>query len=272
MRPVVAAAIGLAALLACAAPAGAQDRSAAKRAAVPDWHPYLFSSDGDVIAAGRAAVESGAGYNGVPSRAAGLVPDDARSGTGWLAAAVGVTRRIELDGTLLYGTSPAGSDGGNGFRVDDARLEARVLLVRATARLPVALSLAGGYQADTLLEHAATMGLDAGATFGRLNLTVNVRAAHYFHAGRDPVDLFVTAGAMVRATRVLRLGVEYVGEELESLVAGDDDGAPAGRHYVGPTAALFFARGHVRVSATGGALLTPGQQGPLARFAVAFIE
>jgi len=76
----------------------------------------------------------------------------------------------------------------------------------------------------------------------------------------------------VRATRVLRLGVEYVGEELGALVAGDDDGAPAGRHYVGPTAALFFLRGHLRVSATGGALLTPGQQGPLVRAALAWVE
>lgn len=262
------AAAALVALLCCAVatPAAAQDRDDGERA-VADWHPYLFSSDGDLIGARHAAVESGAGYNGVPSRDSGLAPDDAHSATGWLGAAVGLTRRIELDGTMLYG-----GDVGNGYRVDDARVEGRVLLVRPTAGAPVAVSLGGGYQSDVLLEHAATMSLAAAANLGRLNLTVNVRAAHYFHAGRDPVDLFVTAGAMVRATRVLRIGVEYVGEELEALVAGDDDGAPAGRHYVGPTAALFLLRGHLRVSATGGALLTPGQQGPLVRAALAWIE
>lgn len=263
MRAIVVALVALA----VASPAAAQDRGKSAERDVADWHPYLFSSDGALLAAGRAAVESGAGYNGVPSRASGLAPDDAHSATGWLGAAVGVGRRVELDGTMLYG-----GDVANGFVVDDVRLEARVALLRARAGQPVAVSLGGGYQADALLEHAATMSLDAGANFGRLNLTVNVRAAHYFHAGRDPVDLFVTAGAMVRATRVLRLGVEYVGEELEALVAGDEDGAPAGRHYVGPTAALFFLRGHLRVSATGGALLTPGQQGPLVRAALAWVE
>jgi hypothetical protein len=135
----------------------------------------------------------------------------------------------------------------------------------------VAISLGGGYRSDVLLDHAVTASLDASATFGRVNLTLNVRAAHYFYAGRDPVDLFVTAGAMVRATRVLRVGVEYVGEELEALVASDGDNAPAGRHYAGPTAALFFAGGHVRLSATAGAVLTPSQQGALMRGALAWI-
>ena len=254
MRAVIAALC----LVAVAAPAAAQDRRPAVAAApdVADWHPYLFSSDGDLLRARRAAVESGVG----------LAPDDARSATGWLSGAVGVARRIELDGTIFYAGDPS-----NGYRVDDMRLEARVALLTPRARLPIAISLGGGYQADALLEHAATASLDASATLGRLNLTVNVRAAHYFHAGRDPVDVFVTAGAMVRVTRLLRIGVEYVGEELEALAGGDDDHAPAGRHYVGPTAALFFAGGHLRLSATGGALLTPGQQGPLVRGALAWI-
>lgn len=263
MRAAAAALVLLGAL-----PASAQDRGpgAAAAADVADWHPYLFSSDGDLLRARHAAVESGVGFNGVPSRQAGLSPDDARSATGWLTGAVGIARRIELDGTIFYA-----GDVGNGYRIDDTRVEARVSLLTRSARMPLAVSFGGGYQADALLEHAATASLDASAIFGRVNLTLNVRAAHYFHAGRDPVDLFVTAGAMVRVTRLVRLGVEYVGEELESLVASDGDNAPAGRHYVGPTAALFLAHGHLRVSATGGALLTPGQQGPLARAALAWI-
>jgi hypothetical protein len=264
MRAVVAALC----LFAFAGRAAAQERRSAIAASadVADWHPYLFSSDGDLLRAGRAAVESGVGFNGVPSRDTGLAPDDARSATGWLSGAVGVARRIELDGTIFYAGDPS-----NGYRVDDTRLEARVALLTPRAHLPVAISLGGGYQADALLEHAATASLDASATLGRLNLTVNVRAAHYFHAGRDPVDVFVTAGAMVRVSRLVRIGAEYVGEELEALVGGDDDNAPAGRHYVGPTAALFWAGGHLRVSATAGALLTPGQQGPLVRAALAWI-
>lgn len=260
----------LAALVAIsvAQPAAAQDRRPGGDPApeLADWHPYVFSADGDLLRARGAAVESGVGYNGVPASGRGLAPDDARSASGWLAGAVGVGRGLELDGAFLYAGDP-----GNGYRFDQARLGARVELLRPRARLPIAIALGGGYQADALADHAAIATLDASCVLGRLNLTVNVRAAHYFAAGRDPIDLFVTAGAMVRTTRWLRLGLEYVGEELEALVADDGDHAPAGRHYVGPTAALFFAGGHLRLNATGGAVVTPGQLGPLVRGALAWV-
>jgi hypothetical protein len=230
----VAALVALAGIVAGAIPAAAQERGAVPR--------------------------DGAAWQPAPL-------DDARSAAGWIGAAVAATRRLELDGSVLRDI-----DVGDGCGIAGARVDARVLLVRPSARAPVAVSIGGGYEADAQLQRAATTSLDVAASFGRLSLTIDARAAHYFHPGRDPIDLSVTAGAMVRATRVLRVGIEYVGEDLEGLFAGDDDNAPGGRHYVGPTAALLLLRGHLRVSATGGALLTPGRQGPLVRAALAWIE
>jgi hypothetical protein len=230
-----------------------------------DWHPYLFSVDGRTIDRHSVALESGVGYNGITGSGGSLQPDDARRVTAWLSSAVGVTDRVELAGAFLFGDDPT-----NGFAFNQARLDVRVLALKPMPRLPIAISVGAGYQADALLEHAVTGVVAATATLGRVNLTLNVRAAHYFHPGRDPVDVFVTAGALVRATDWLRAGVEYVGEELEGATRDDNDGSPGGRHYVGPTVALSLV-GHLRVSATGGVVVAQRQVGPLARASLAWV-
>jgi hypothetical protein len=109
------------------------------------------------------------------------------------------------------------------------------------------------------------------AYLGRVNLTFDLRGAHYFAAGRDAVDIFVTAGALVRATQWLRVGAEYVGEELEGVLGTDADDSLGGRHYAGPTAVVYLARGRLRLNATGGAVLTRGQIGPLARGSLSYL-
>jgi hypothetical protein len=231
-----------------------------------DWHPYVFSVDGSTLGRRSVAVESGVGYNGVTGSGGGLSPDDARRVAAWVSGAVGIVDRVEIDGAFLFGDDPT-----NGFGFNQARVDLRVQVLEARPRFPVAVSLGAGYQADALLDNAVTGVAAATAYLGRVNLTLNVRAAHYFHAGRDPVDVFVTAGALVRATNWLRLGAEYVGEELEGAVSDDADHSPGGRHYVGPTAALFFAGAHLRINATSGAVITQGRAGPLIRGSLAYV-
>jgi hypothetical protein len=232
----------------------------AHNAKADDWHPYLFSIDGQTLAPKSVAMESGAGYNGVTGSGGGLQPDDARRVTAWVGAAVGVYQRVELDGNFQFGDDPT-----NGFAFNQARIDVRVQVLRPLARFPVAISIGAGYQADALLQNAVTGVVALTATLGRFDLTLNVRGAHYFHPGRDPIDIFITAGALVRATAWLRLGAEYVGEELE----GDDqDGG--GRHYAGPTAVLLFLHQKLRVSATGGAVVDNHQVGPLARASIGY--
>jgi hypothetical protein len=233
----------------------------AREARAQDFRPWQFSVDGTVQAPRSVTLESGAAYNGVTGGS--LTPEDARRAIGWIASTVGVTDRLQLSGALAYVDDPT-----RRFSVDQARVEALVQLLKARRGFPVALAIGGGYQADALLDHAVTGVVAASAYLGRLQLTLNVRVAHYFAAGRDPLDVFVTAGAMVKATGWLRVGAEYVGEELE---ADDGDGATGARHYVGPAAAVLLAGGRMRLSATAGAVITAGQTGPLARGSLAWL-
>lgn len=258
----------VAALLLLPAAARAQDRISTTPAlgVVGDWHPYVFSADGAVLAPRTATVEAGAGYNGVTGAGGGLQPDDARRVTGWISGTVGIVDRLQLGGTFVYGDDPT-----NGAGFNQARVDVQVAIVKPRLRFPVAVSIAAGYQADAVYDQAITGALLTTAYLGRVNLTLDVRGAHYFAAGRDAVDVFVTAGALVRATSWLRVGAEYVGEELEGVVGSDDDASPGGRHYVGPTAALYLARGRLRVNATGGAVLVRGQSGPLARGSISYL-
>jgi hypothetical protein len=231
-----------------------------------DFRPYLFSVDGEVLEPKRVAIESGAGYNGVTGAGGGLQPDDARRTQLWIAGYAGLAPRVELDGSFIFGDDPT-----TGFGFNQARLDLRVALLRHRSLFPVAISAAVGYQADALVNHALTGSVMATADLGRVQLTVNLRFAHYFAPGRDPIDIFVTAGALVRVTTWLRLGAEYVGEDLEGVDGDDSDNAPGGRHYVGPTVVGYFAHHRLRVNATGGAVLVAGQAGALARGSVAYV-
>jgi hypothetical protein len=73
--------------------------------------------------------------------------------------------------------------------------------------------------------------------FGRLRLGGSLHGEHVFVGGRDDVDVMVTMGASVRVAAPLRLGVEYVAQDLEGAV--DHEEAEGGvRHFIGPTAAV----------------------------------
>jgi hypothetical protein len=206
-----------------------------------DFRPYVFSVDGSV-------------------------PDDARRAEMWTAAAAVLAPRVELQGAFQFGEDPAA-----GLGLNQARVDLRVEILRPRAHFPVAIYAGAGYQADAIINHAVTGVVVATAYLGRLQLTTNVRLAHYVAPGRDPVDVSVTAGALVKATSWLRVGAEYVGEELEGVGGPDGDDAIGGRHYVGPTAVLFLAHSRLRINATGGAVMVPGQTGALVRGSLAYL-
>lgn len=74
------------------------------------------------------------------------------------------------------------------------------------------------------------------AETGRLRMAATVHGEHVFSPGRDGVDMMVQLGANVRVVDRFRLGVEYVGQDLEEAFRGE---AEAGaRHFVGPTASM----------------------------------
>lgn len=232
-----------------------------------DWHPYLFSSEGRTLRAATAAVESGFGYNGqLGSVTAGAQPEDSRQFTAWASGAVGIVDRVEAAGTVAFGNDP-----GTNFRLNQVRLDLRVQVLKPLKRFPVAITLGAGYTADSLLQHGASGTVAVSANFGRVDLTLNVRGSHYFHAGRDPLDVYVSLGALVRATPWLRAGAEYVGEELEALTSGDVEDTGTGRHYVGPTAVVNLWKDKLRLSAGAGPVFERGHTAPMARTSLGYV-
>jgi hypothetical protein len=225
-----------------------------------DWHPFVFSPDTSTLRGGEAAVEAGVGYNGLPDEKAALV-SSTRAIDAWIGADVALHDRVALGVNVGLADTPGQPAGLGNLRAD---LQVRVL--RPRTRLPLAITVGVGYQADPLLQSAITALVGFTSDLGPVVLNLDVRAAHYFHDGRDPVDLFVTFGVAARVGRFLRVGAEYVGEELEAL-AGDDaaDQTGTGRHYVGPMAALYLAGNRLRISATGGVVIASAQVGPVVR-------
>jgi hypothetical protein len=225
-----------------------------------DWHPFVFSPDTSTLRGGEAAVEAGAGYNGLPDDKAALTASTRRIDA-WIGAEVALHDRVALSANIGLSDVP-GQPAGLG----DLRADVLVRVLRPRTRLPLAITLGMGYQADPLLQSAITGLIGFTSDLGRVVINLDVRAAHYFHDGRDPVDVFLTFGVAARVGRILRLGVEYVGEELEAISGGDDaDDTVTGRHYVGPMAALYLAGGRLRISATGGVVLANREVGPVVR-------
>jgi hypothetical protein len=70
----------------------------------------------------------------------------------------------------------------------------------------------------------------------RLRIATTVHGEHVFWPGRDPLDVMAEVGASYRVIDPLRIGVEYVGQDLEeSFSPGAEGGA---RHFLGPIASM----------------------------------
>jgi hypothetical protein len=68
---------------------------------------------------------------------------------------------------------------------------------------------------------------------GPLRVAANVRADKLMARGRDRLDTFAMAGASLKVAGPLRLGVEYVGQDLEGMFSADAEGGA--RHSLGPS-------------------------------------
>lgn len=107
----------------------------------------------------------------------------------------------------------------------------------ASAKIPLRVVLGGGY----LLErsHGNGMFLRAAATYdaGAFRFGSTFHGEHVFLPGRDALDVMMILAANVKLGRIVRLGVEYVAQDLEGYF--DDEEAEGGvRHFVGPTSSL----------------------------------
>ena len=125
-----------------------------------------------------------------------------------------------------------------------------------------------------LREFGASLGMygevTATADVGRVRFAASLHGEHIFAGKRDPIDLYAVAGVSVRVARLVRLGAEYIAQDLEALGDDDEDAEGGARHYVGPDLALSLYKSRPLVTA-GGAVEVAHAPGVLARAALTYV-
>jgi hypothetical protein len=139
-------------------------------------------------------------------------------------------------------------------------------VTRPGAPLRVSISGAGVHEGTT---SASGLSAVAAASLeqGPLRVAANVRADRMFAANRDAVDVITMLGASYRLATALRVGAEYVGQDLEEMLGDDAEGGA--RHALGPNVALDLDGGRYQIVLASAFGLTPKSPRALARVALA---
>jgi hypothetical protein len=197
-----------------------------------------------------------------------------------LGAEVGVLPRVSLEavGQMQLGGEGPGVHPG-------ALVGARVALVPPSWN-NFHLTASGGYLRETWStptadagggESAAAGSRGADGAWASLAMALDVRnlrlglttlGEHVFAPGRDAVDVMVQAGANYRVVPWLRLGVEWVGQDLEETFSDAAEGGA--RHFVGPTAALQLLQDRLTIVAGPSLGLSSRSPTALGRLALAY--
>jgi hypothetical protein len=233
--------------------------------ASPVEQPFLYMVDPH----GPAARQVLAGYALAFSSTAGAIRPipgnfDAEGLVHTLSLEVGVIDRLRVYAQTMIAESIGSASDVNAVAL---QLGAR-LLVTPPAWRRFRLMVSGAF----LREFGAALGafgeLTASYDVGRVRLAASLHGERVFAGKRDPIDLYAVAGASVRVARILRLGVEYVAQDLEEL--GDDEAEGGARHYVGPDVALSLHNNRLLLTA-GAAVQAASSPGLLARAAVTYV-
>lgn len=225
--------------------------------------PWLYTADPTGPAPGRVLASLGVGYAQVDRGAARpFAADVAHAGAVFDAGAeVGLARFASLFAQGLL----AGEGAAEPVR---AGVFAGVNFFPLPARWPVDVALSGGY----LRELGGTSGVwgrvGVAGDLGPVRLSFTALGEKVFDPDRDEVDLLVTTGVSVPVLPVLRLGAEYVVQDLEG--AWEPEEADGGiRHFVGAVAALELAR-RVQISAGPAIGLSQGSPELLGRLSATY--
>ncbi len=262
------AAACLAVVALAAAASAAEDRPGAatpSTESAPVEQPFLYMVDPH----GPAARQVLAGYALAFSSTAGAIRPipgnfDSEGVVHTLSLEVGVVDRLRVFAQPMIAESIGSASDVNAVAL---QLGAR-LLVTPPAWQRFRLMVSGAF----LREFGAALGafgeLTASYDLGRVRLAASLHGERVFAPGRDPIDLYAVAGASVRVARPLRLGVEYVAQDLEEL--GDGAAEGGARHYVGPDVALALHKSRLLLTA-GSAVQIAHSPGVLARAAVTYV-
>lgn len=199
--------------------------------------PWLYSADPTAPAPKQIITTLSLGYAQTNRGAARpFAADVAHAGAVFSAGAeVGILRYLSghAEGLLAGGGQPNSS------------ISAGAMLGLSAFPLggqgPVDVAISAGY----LRELGGSNGLwfrgAVAGDLGRFRLSATALGEHVFEPGRDGVDVLMTAGVSVKALDILRVGTEYVVQDLEG--AWDPEEADGGiRHFVSAQVALQLGR------------------------------
>jgi hypothetical protein len=98
------------------------------------------------------------------------------------------------------------------------------------------LTASAGYLREMAGANGAWARVAFAQDLGPAVLFATVHGEHMFTAGRDAIDLMLIGGASVRVASHLRLGLEYVAQDVEAAL--DPEEVEGMRHFVSPTVGL----------------------------------
>jgi hypothetical protein len=226
--------------------------------------PWLYSTDPTQPPPGRVMASLGVGYAQTNRGAARpFAADVAHAGAVFEAGAeVGLLPHVGVVAAGLL----AGEGAGEPMRAG-AMAGAVVALLPARSRVDV--TLAAGYLRELGGDDGAWGRVAGAIDVGALRLTASALGEHVFAEGRDGVDVLLTSGASYAALGPLRVGAEYVVQDLEG--AWDPEEADGGiRHFVGPNLALALADRRVHLVAGPALGLSEGSPRVLGRLAASY--
>ncbi len=252
-----------------AAPAAAVEDSttSADITRAPVEQPFLYMVDPH----GPAARQVLAGYALAFSSSSGAIRPipgnfDNEGIVHQLSLEVGATNFLRVYAQTLIAEAIGSATDVTGVAVE---LGARALLTPARWHI-FHVMLTGAF----LREFGADLGvfgeLTATVDLGRVRIAAAMHIEHIFAPGRDPVDTYAVAGVSVRVHRLIRVGAEFVGQDIEALADDDDDAEGGARFYAGPDVALSLRKDHLLL--TGGvAVQIASGPGVLARAALTYV-
>jgi hypothetical protein len=224
--------------------------------------PWLYLDDPSVptpmhvFAFSRATYTKG-GADSSPTRPFGANLSRA-GGTVELGAEVGLLSKLSLAASGFGGGDQLGVGALAGLRF--APLEGLSKTTHAV--------VSGGWLHELNGGDGAWMRVAVSQEFDRLRLGATAHAEHVFATRRDSVDFLFMAGASYAVAGPLRLGLEYVAQDLEESLSDEAEGGV--RQFLAPQASVELLE--KRLSLAGGPAFGLNAQSPAfsGRLAVAY--
>lgn len=224
--------------------------------------PFAFVADPSTPGAGGTSLEYRFGFGSGISADRPLPVSIAASGLSY-----GVSIAYGLGDRLAPFVSVTSSQDATGATSASVTAGATVFLTRPSAPFRLAVAAAGIHEGASGASGGAVR-IAASLDQGPLRAAADMRGEKVFATDRDRVDVITTAGVSLRVLRDLRIGAEYVGQDLEeAFTAGAEGGA---RHVLGPSASVDLDGGRYQLAISAAFRLTAQSPQLLARAVLAF--